>query len=64
MTGTRTSPRKSKLTPEPDDFNTVRQYSQKLFDVDATDRYCNNLFVPSATFEIHACDLQALWQEE
>ena len=33
-------------------------------DVDATDSYCNNLFVPSATFEIHACDLQALWQEE
>lgn len=33
-------------------------------DVDATDSYCSNLFVPSATFEMHACDLQALWQEE
>lgn len=46
--------------------NAYAQIRMSIFfsNVDATDSYCNNLFVPSATFEIHACDLQALWQEE
>lgn len=38
--------------------NAYTQIRMSIFfsDVDATDSYCNSLFVPSATFEIHACD--------